>query len=57
VSERYVDTMVVTTVREMARALGWPVPVVRQRLDALVASGVADRPSQDTYRAAGARPS
>jgi hypothetical protein len=57
VSERYVDTMVVTTVREMARALGWPVPVVRQRLDALVASGVADRLSQDTYRAAGARPS
>jgi len=49
VSERYLDTMLVTSVREMAGALGWPVPVTRQRLDALVARGVADRPSRDTY--------
>jgi DNA-binding IclR family transcriptional regulator len=43
--------MVVTTVREMARALGWPVPATRQRLDALVAHGLAGQPSRDTYTA------
>ena len=51
VTRRYVDTMLLTTVRQMARALGWPVPVSRQRLDVLVADGLADRPSRDTYTA------
>jgi hypothetical protein len=55
-SERYINTMLVTTVREMARALGWPVPATRQRLDLLVAGGFATRPSCDTYAAPNAPP-
>jgi hypothetical protein len=51
VSKRYLDTMLVTTVGEMARALGWAVPETRARLDALVAHDGADRPSRDTYTA------
>lgn len=49
VCERYLDTMLVTTVRDTARAFGWPVPVTRERFDALVARGAADRPTRDTY--------
>jgi hypothetical protein len=51
VSERYLDTMLVTTVREMARALGWAVPATRAHLDALVTHDGAARPSRDTYTA------
>lgn len=49
VCERHLDTMLVTTVREMARAFGWPVPATRERLNALVARGVADLSARDTY--------
>lgn len=50
-TERYVETMLVTSVREMARALGWPVPVTRQRLADLAARGRAEPTGRDTYAA------
>jgi hypothetical protein len=49
---RYLDTMGQTTVRVMAKALGWPVSLTRTRLDALVERGGAARRAKDLFAAA-----
>jgi hypothetical protein len=49
---RYLDTMGQTTVRVMARALGWPVPLARTSVNALVGRGVAVRQGKDLYAVA-----
>jgi hypothetical protein len=41
VTRRFLDTMVVASPAELARAFGWPVAAARERLDALVAAGAA----------------
>ena len=49
-TERFLQTMVEATPKELCRCFGWTAAQARKQLDALVAAGVAER-TADRYRA------
>jgi hypothetical protein len=49
-ARRFLDTHIVSTARELARGYGWPTAEARDRLDRLVAAGLARPTTEGVYR-------
>jgi hypothetical protein len=48
-ARRFLDTRIATTARDLSRGYGWPLPAARERLDGLVATGLATRAADGAY--------
>jgi hypothetical protein len=48
-AQRFLDTRIATTARDLSRGYGWPLAAARERLDGLVAAGAATRTADGAY--------